>query len=58
VFWVWAVSSFLVTRWVYNAVPINVRGKGEFGLPNGKKVVVNKSGEGYGDIKSEVKNGI
>ncbi len=52
------MSSFLVTRWVYNAVPINVRGKGEFGLPNGKKVVVNKSGEGYGDIKSEVKNGI
>jgi len=42
VVWIWAVSSFLVARWVYNVVPVNVRGKAEMGLPNGKKVVVNK----------------
>jgi len=40
--WIWAVSSFLVARWVYNVVPVNVRGKAEVGLPNGKKGVVEK----------------
>jgi hypothetical protein len=44
------VSSFLAARWVYNVVPVNVRGKAEVGMPNGEKVVVNKqdgwSGEG------------
>jgi len=34
-----AVSSFLIARWIYNIVPINVRGKAEVGLPNGKKAV-------------------
>lgn len=50
VVWIWAVSSFLAARWVYNVVPVNVRGKAEVGMPNGEKVVVNKqdgwSGEG------------
>ena len=31
VVWIWAVSSFLVARWVYNVVPVNVRGKAEQG---------------------------
>jgi len=55
--WIWLVSSFLVARWVYNAMPINVKGKTEVGLPNGKKIVVTKSGEGFGDVKGEVRNG-
>lgn len=57
--WIWAVTSFLVARWVYNVVPVNVRGKAEMGLPNGKKVVVNKS-DGWmdnGEIKGEVVDG-
>lgn len=40
---IWAVSSFVVARWVYRVVPVNVRGKAEVGLPNGKKGVVEKS---------------
>jgi len=48
----------LIARWIYNIVPINVRGKAEVGLPNGKKAVINKSGEGYGDVKREVRDGI
>jgi len=55
--WIWAVSSFLIARWVYNIVPINVRGKTEVGLPNGKKAVVTKTGDGYGDVKGEVRDG-
>ncbi len=27
-------------------------------LPNGKKVVVDKSGEGYGDFKGEVRDSV
>lgn len=59
VVWVWAVTSFLVARWVYNIIPINVRGKAEMGLPNGKKVVVDK-GDGWrgeGKVKGEVVDG-
>jgi hypothetical protein len=55
VVWIWAVTSFLVARWIYNIVPINVRGKAEAKIPNGK-VVVSKSGEGYGDVKGEVED--
>lgn len=55
VVWVWAVSSFLIARWVYNIVPVNVRGRTEVGLPNGKTAVVEKTGEGYGDVKGEVR---
>ncbi|KAG0652443.1 hypothetical protein D0Z07_1373 [Hyphodiscus hymeniophilus] len=57
--WIWAVTSFLVARWVYNVVPINVKGKAEMGLPNGKKVVVNKR-DGWtdtGEVKGEVVDG-
>jgi hypothetical protein len=57
--WIWLVTSFLVARWVYNVLPINVKGKTELGLPNGKKAVVTKTGGGYGDVKGEVvDNGI
>ncbi len=54
--WVWAVGSFLVARWLWNLLPINVKGTAEVALPNGKKVVVNKS-DGWtntGEIKGEV----
>lgn len=43
---------------MYNAVPVSVKGNTEVALPNGKKVVVEKTEEGYGDVKAEVKNGI
>jgi len=52
---IWAVSSFLVARWIYNIVPVNVKGKGELALPNGKKAVVTKTGEGYGDFNADIK---
>ncbi|KAL2074610.1 hypothetical protein VTL71DRAFT_8388 [Oculimacula yallundae] len=53
--WVWAVSSFLVARWVYNTVPVSVSGRTEVALPNGRTAVVEKTGEGFGDFKGEVK---
>lgn len=56
VVWIWAVTSFLVARWLYNIVPINVKGHAEAQMPNGKKIVVHKTGEGYGDVKGEVKD--
>lgn len=55
--WIWAVSSFVIVRWIYNSIPISVKGNTEVALPSGKKVVVNKSGEGYGDVKGEIRNG-
>ncbi|KAF8848756.1 hypothetical protein BDZ45DRAFT_681022 [Acephala macrosclerotiorum] len=58
IFWVWAISSFLVSKWVYDRISVNVKGQTEVGLPNGKKFVVDK-GEGLGDFKGEVKeNGV
>lgn len=56
--WIWAVLSFIVARWVYNVVPIRTKGKTEIDLYNGKKVVVSKTGEGFGDAKAEVNNGV
>jgi len=51
--WIWAVSSFVVVRWVYNFVPVN--GKGKVELVNGKVVSVEKR---EGQVpKAEVKNG-
>ena len=41
---------------MYSIVPINVKGNAEIKMPNGKKVMVNKSGEGYGDVKGEVRD--
>jgi hypothetical protein len=46
VVWVWAVSSFVVARWVYGFVPVSVRGRAEAGLPNGKREVVEKKEDG------------
>ncbi len=46
--WIWAVSSFLVSRWAYNMIPLSVRGGMAVDMPNGKTVVVNKTGDGYG----------
>lgn len=54
--WIWAVSSFLVARWVYGFVPVSVKGDAEVALPNGKRVVVEKTGDGYGDVKADVKD--
>jgi hypothetical protein len=36
-------------------IPISVRGGMEVGMPNGKTMVVNKTGDGYGDVDGEVK---
>lgn len=55
VVWIWAVSSFYIAKWVYDMVPVNVRGVTEVAFPNGKVAVVEKTGEGYGDVKAEVR---
>lgn len=36
-------------------MPVKVMGKSELALPNGKKAVVTKTGEGYGDLNAEIK---
>ena len=51
--WVWAVGTFLISRWIYNLVPVSVRGTTEIAMPNQKKFVINK-GQGFGDVKVEV----
>ncbi|KAI6708991.1 hypothetical protein JHW43_008485 [Diplocarpon mali] len=52
---IWAVSSVLLARWLYNAVPVSVKGRAEVALPNGKTDDVEETGEGYEDVKGEVK---
>lgn len=39
---------------MYNAAPVSVRGKTEVGLPNGKKVVVKKHGDGVNGVEGKV----
>lgn len=46
----------MAARWLYNVLPVNVKGTAEAKFPNGKKIVLDKSGEGYGDVKAEVKS--
>ncbi|KAF7879496.1 hypothetical protein EAF04_000692 [Stromatinia cepivora] len=41
IIWVWAVSSWVVARWLYGFVPA-AQGKGELRFQDGKKVVVKK----------------
>lgn len=41
IIWVWAISSWVVARWLYGFVPAT-QGKGEFRFQDGKKVVVKK----------------
>jgi hypothetical protein len=53
--WLWVVSSFLVTRWAYNMIPLSVRGGMEVEMPNGKTAVINKTGDGFGDVEAKVK---
>ncbi|PBP28765.1 hypothetical protein BUE80_DR000237 [Diplocarpon rosae] len=52
---IWAVSSVLLARWLYNAVAVRVKGRTEVALPNGKTADAEKTGEGYGDVKGDVK---
>ncbi|EKD20548.1 hypothetical protein MBM_01230 [Drepanopeziza brunnea f. sp. 'multigermtubi' MB_m1] len=47
-----AVSSYFVTMKVFGAVP---EGRKEAALPNGKVAIVEKNGEGLGDVNGEVK---
>lgn len=57
--WAWMVGSFLAMRWIYSMTPLSVRGVTEVGMPSGKKLVVSKSGEGYGDVHANVeRNGV
>ncbi|KAM3152395.1 hypothetical protein ABEW05_007200 [Botrytis cinerea] len=53
--WVWAVSSWVVARWLYGFVPAS-NGTGELRFPNGKKMVVKKE-EGEAP-RAEYRNGI
>ncbi|KAG4030397.1 hypothetical protein MFRU_012g01330 [Monilinia fructicola] len=53
--WVWAVSSWIVARWLYGFVPAS-KGTGEFRFQNGKKLVVKKE---EGELpQGGVRNGI
>ena len=54
------MTSFLIAKWVYNVVLMNLRGKAEVGLPNGRKVVVSKSDEwkDSGEVKTEIVDSI
>jgi hypothetical protein len=36
-------------------IPLSVTGGVEVDMPNGKTVVVNKTGDGYGDVEAKVK---
>jgi hypothetical protein len=36
-------------------IPLSVRGGTEVDMPNGKTVVVDKTGEGYGNVEAKVK---
>jgi len=49
------VSSFLIARWVYNVMPVRVKGSTQLGLPNGKKAVITK-GDWNGEVKAEVRD--
>jgi hypothetical protein len=56
--WVWAISSFLVVRWIYGLIPISVKGAVKVEGVNGdgiggKKFVIEKR-DGLGDVKSEI----
>lgn len=48
------MSSFLVARWIWNILPVTVRGNAEVLLPNGKKAVVTKRSDGVVGVKEEV----
>jgi hypothetical protein len=50
--WIWAISSFMVAKWVYRIVPVNVRGGMQVEMPNEKEMTAKKTGEGYGDVET------
>lgn len=52
--WAWAVGSFLLAKWLYELIPVSVKGDLEVDMPNGKSLLVNKTGEGYGDVQAKV----
>lgn len=52
--WAWAVGSFILSRWLYNLIPLTVRGGMAVDMPNGKTVLVSKTGDGYGDVDAKV----
>lgn len=49
--WLWAVATFLVSRWIYNVLSLSMGGTTEIAIPNTKKIVVSKSADGYADVK-------
>lgn len=57
--WAWAVGSFVVARWLYNLVPVGVRGGIELekqpngGVGTGTKLVVRKDEDGVRAEKVE-----
>lgn len=53
--WIWAVCTFLIAKWVYDMIPVNVRGGAVVDMPNGKSVVLEKTGEGYGDVRGDIR---
>jgi len=51
--WMWAVSSYIVARWLYNAMPVSVKGGVEVQPTNGTAAVVSKDEDGFHGHKSE-----
>lgn len=52
--WVWAVGSFLAVRKVYSMIPMSVKGVTEVDMLSGKKLVVSKTGDGFGDVHANM----
>lgn len=56
VVWIWAVCSFLATRWAYNMLPLGTSSsRVDTATPNGKTVVAMKAPDGYGNAEVRVK---
>ncbi|KAI0130030.1 hypothetical protein BJ170DRAFT_297622 [Xylariales sp. AK1849] len=58
--WLWAVATFVTGRWIYNMMPVSVRGDMQVKMPNGKQVIFQKERQNVGrtrfdevDLKSE-----
>ncbi|KAI8624723.1 hypothetical protein F5Y19DRAFT_304246 [Xylariaceae sp. FL1651] len=56
--WLWAVATYLVGRWVYNKLPVSLRGDMHLHMPGGKQVIFQKnslqdSSDGFDTIKAE-----
>jgi hypothetical protein len=52
--WIWAVASFVVGKWIYNMVPVSVKGIARVDVPNGRRVVITKDEGGLHGMKEDL----